>query len=70
MYGGIINPPECAQSLLDEWVLQLSLEAQKCIILHPAFNTVCLDSFSLRLASGKYRTIDKKSYQQTGSEEV
>lgn len=60
---------KCAQSLSDEWVLQ-SLEAPKCITLHPAFNTVCLDRWSLRLASGKYRTIDKKSYQQTGSEEM
>ena len=59
---------KCAQSLSDEWVPQ-GLEAQKCITLHPTFNTVCLDRWSLRLASGKYRTIDKR-YQQTGSEEM
>ena len=50
---------KCDQSLSDEWVPQGS-EAQKCITLHPAFNTACLDRWSLRLASGKYRTIDKK----------
>ena len=60
---------KCAQSLSDEWVPQGS-EAQKCITLHPAFDTVCLDRWSLRLASGKNRTIDKKSYQQTSSEEM
>ena len=58
---------KCAQSLSDEWVPQ-GMEAQKCITLHPAFDTVYLDRWSLRLASEKYRTIDKKSYQQTGSE--
>ena len=47
---------KCAQL---EWVPQ-GLEAQKYITLHQAFNTVCLDRLSLRLASGKRRTIDKK----------
>jgi hypothetical protein len=60
---------EMEKSLSDEWVPQ-NVQAPKCITLHPAFNTVCLDRWSLRLASGKYRTIDKKSYQQTGSEEM
>ena len=50
---------KCAQSLSDEWVPQ-SLEAPKCITSHPAFNTVCLDRWSLRLTSGKYKTSDKK----------
>ena len=60
---------KCTKSLSEEWVPQIK-EAPKCITLHPAFNTICLDRWSLRLASGKYRTIDKKSYQQTGSEEM
>ena len=36
---------KCDQSLSDEWVPQGS-EAQKCITLHPAFNTACLDRWS------------------------
>ena len=58
-----------AHSLSDEWVPQ-GLEAQKCLTLYSAFNTVYLDRWSLHLASENYRTIDKKSYQQTSSEEM
>ena len=50
---------KCAQSLSDEWVLQ-SLEAPKCITSHPAFNTVCLDRWSLRLALGSTGLLIKK----------
>lgn len=41
----------------------------KCITEHPGFRPVCLEKWSLRLASGKYRTRDKQSYKKTGSEE-
>ena len=44
--------------------------APGCVTLHPTFKIVCLERWSLRLAAGKYRTIDKKSYQQSGSEEA
>ena len=48
---------KCVESLSDEWIPQDMETAPKCITLHPAFNTVCLDRWSLRLASGKFRTI-------------
>jgi hypothetical protein len=53
---------KCVESLSDKWVPQDLETAPKCITLHPAFNTICLDRWSLRLASGKFRTIDKRSY--------
>ena len=58
------------ESLSDKWVLEDMETAPKCITLHPAFATVCLDRWTLRLAAGKYRTIDRSSYRQTGSEEA
>ena len=57
------------KSVSQEWMPQ-SMEDPKCMTLHPVFNSICLDRWSLRLASGKYRTIDKKCYQQTGSEDM
>ncbi|RUA06184.1 MAG: hypothetical protein DSY43_02720 [Gammaproteobacteria bacterium] len=40
-----------------------------CVTQHPGFKPVCLEKWSLRLAKDKYKRKDKKSYQQTGSEE-
>ena len=60
---------KCTKSLSEEWMPQ-SMEAPKCITFHPVFNTIFLDRWSLRLASGSYRTINKKCYQQTGSEDM
>jgi len=60
----------CIEALNDEWVLQEFESAPQCITLHPAYNNTCLERWSLRLAAGKYRTIDRKSYHQTGSEEA
>jgi len=61
---------KCVEALSDEWVLEEMKAAPGCITLHPSFKTVCLERWSLRLAAGKYKTIDKKSYQQSGSEEA
>ncbi|XP_031552087.1 uncharacterized protein LOC116289336 isoform X2 [Actinia tenebrosa] len=60
---------KCSGALSDEWVLEEMQTPPNCITLHPAFQTVCLDRWSLRLSAGKYRTIDGRSYRQTGSEE-
>ena len=56
---------QCVESLSDKWVLEDLQTAPECITLHPAFGTVCLDRWLLRLAAGKYTTIDKKRYLQT-----
>ena len=40
-----------------------------CITEHPGFQPVCLQKWSLRLASDKFKTKGKKRYRQTGSEE-
>lgn len=61
---------KCIEALTDELVLREVQTEPECITLHPAFKTVCLNPWSLRLSAGKYRTIDKKSYHQTGSEEA
>ena len=57
-------------ALEDELVLRETHTPPECITLHPAFSTICLNPWSLRLSAGKYRTIDKKSYRQTVSEEA
>ena len=39
-----------------------------CITLHPGFNPVCLEKWSLALAARKYKTKDKQRYHQPGWE--
>ena len=41
----------------------------RCITEHPGFAPVCLQKWSLRLASGKYITKSGKRYQQTDDED-
>ena len=41
----------------------------KCITEHPGFNPVCLQKWSLRLATAKFKTKGKQQYRQNGSEE-
>ena len=41
----------------------------KCITEHPGFRPVCLEKWSLRLASGKYHKKDKGYYKKVASEE-
>ena len=61
----------CVEALTSDLVLQDLPEDAKltCITQHPGFNPVCLQKWSLRLALHKYRTKEKKKYNQTGSEE-
>jgi hypothetical protein len=40
----------------------------KCITQHPAFNTVCLQKWSLKLAADNYKTKGKTKYRQLGGE--
>ncbi|XP_015766905.1 PREDICTED: uncharacterized protein LOC107345686 [Acropora digitifera] len=44
-------------------------EELKCVTEHPGFRPVCLEKWSLRMASSKYRKRDKQTYKKTGSEE-
>ena len=61
----------CCEALTSEIVLNDLEEGQElhCITEHPGFRPVCLEKWSLRLASGKYRTTGKQAYKKTGSEE-
>jgi hypothetical protein len=57
------------ESLNSDLVLNEVESPPTCVTLHPGFRAVCINKWSLRLAGGKYRTIEKKKYKQTGSEE-
>ncbi|KAL9978424.1 hypothetical protein ACROYT_G015937 [Oculina patagonica] len=61
----------CCEALTSEIVQEDLEEGQEllCITEHPGFRPVCLEKWSLRLASGKYRTKAKQAYKKTGSEE-
>lgn len=61
---------KCLEALEDDWVIEETRTPPECITLHPAFEKVCLEKWSLRLAASKYRTIDRRKYKQTGSEEA
>ena len=41
----------------------------KCITEHQGFNPVCLQKWSLRLATAKFKTKGKQQYRKNGSEE-
>ena len=56
--------------LSDDLVLQEMQTVPQCITLDPAFKTVHLERWSLRLSAGIYRRIHGKSYRQTSSEEA
>ncbi|XP_046840966.1 uncharacterized protein LOC124435062 [Xenia sp. Carnegie-2017] len=53
---------ECIESLKNEMVLDELKIVPKCITLHPAFNSVCLDIWSLRMSGPKFRKIDGRKY--------
>ncbi|XP_031553286.1 uncharacterized protein LOC116290400 [Actinia tenebrosa] len=61
----------CDEALHFQEVLQdLDENAElNCITEHPGFSAVCLQKWSLKLAADKYKTRDRKRYQQSGSEE-
>ena len=44
-------------------------EHEMCITRHPGFDAVCLQKWSLRLASGKFGTKSGHRYRQTDTEE-
>ena len=60
---------ECTTCLASEVVLREVATPPPCITLHPGFNVVCLNRWSLRSSAAKYKTIDGRRYRQTGSED-
>jgi len=61
---------KCIEALSSELVLKEVGDPPTCITMHPGFPSICLDKWSLRMSAAKYRTIDKKTYRQTSSEEA
>ncbi|XP_031567608.1 uncharacterized protein LOC116302457 [Actinia tenebrosa] len=59
----------CLESLKSSEVLEELEVPPICVTLHPGFEPVCLNRWSLRSSCAKYRTIDGYKYRQTGSEE-
>ena len=59
---------ECKESLSSELVLCEVDSTPNCVILHPGFDPVCLNRWSLRSAAAKYRAQDGTKYRQTGTE--
>jgi len=61
----------CVEDLQSDIVLQDVDDGTvlKCITEHPGFTPVCLQKWSLRLSADKYKTRERKRYQQLGSEE-
>lgn len=58
----------CIEALRTELVLQEVGAVPHCITLHPGFDSVCLATWSLRLAGRKFRKIDGKKYKVQGDE--
>ena len=50
------------ESLDSDIVKQEVKDVLSCITEHPGFSEVCLATWSLRLAGGKYRKIDRTKY--------
>lgn len=59
----------CVKSLRCDAVLADMNEPPSCVTLHPGFRVVCLEKWSLRQASDRYKTKAKNVYRQVGSEE-
>ena len=61
---------ECQQALNSELVIfDVGQNANlKCITEHPGFNTICLQRWSLRMSSDRYKTKHNAKYTQKDSE--
>lgn len=58
----------CIEALKSDIVIREVNGVPQCITLHPGFNSVCLATWSLRMAGPKYRKMDRKKYVM-GSDE-
>lgn len=57
------------ESLESEQVSEEVGATPVCITLHPGFNAVCLNRWSLRSSAAKYKTMDGVKYRQLRTEE-
>ena len=63
------------EALEEEWADEeqvgdeIKKEPPLCVTKHPGFKPVCLEKWSLRYAAGKFRTRQKKQYNQKDSEQ-
>lgn len=60
----------CVEALNSDEVLEDTVTAPSCVTLYPGFRVVCLEKWSLRSASLKYKTKDRQKYRQNGVEET
>ena len=60
---------KCVDSLGSTAVLGEGEILPQCVIMHPRFSAVCLNRWSLILASVKYKMFDGTKYCQIGTEE-
>ena len=57
---------KCIESLSNDGVSREVETTLRCVTMHPGFNAVCLNYWSLRSAAAKYDKIDRWKYRQTG----
>ena len=57
----------CVEAINDELVFRELGCVPSCMTQHPGFRPVCLEIWSLRLASTKYKTRKEQRYRHTGS---
>ncbi|XP_065058641.1 uncharacterized protein LOC135686047, partial [Rhopilema esculentum] len=57
----------CVEAINDELVFRELGCVPSCMTPHPGFRPVCLETWSLRLASTKYKTRKGQKYRHTGS---
>ena len=60
----------CVDNLQSEDVLADTGASPSCVTHYPGFKINCLEKWSLRMAASKYRTISRRRYRRTGSEEA
>ena len=61
---------KCVESLSSDGVSREVETTLRCVTMHPGFNTVCLNYWSLRSTAAKYDKIDRRKYRQTGSKQT
>lgn len=57
-------------NLQSEDVLADTGAPPSCVTHHPGFRINCLEKWSVRMVASKYRTISRRRYRRTGSEEA
>ncbi|XP_031560222.1 uncharacterized protein LOC116296353 [Actinia tenebrosa] len=58
----------CVEACHADSVLEETQTPPNCIILHPGFRPICLEKWALKQSASKYKTRDKRRYNQIGKE--